>query len=238
MSRPTSEQIIFHLDPEHSGVRFAIIAILLITFIIAFVVMNYVMGIVAPELNTTVILACLAAVPVSLLVSGLGEWYLKRTWHSGRKLIVEPETITLHLPEGENKEINRQKKMNQLWWQVPLAGYARGGRERRIPAKWSCVAGQLQQDETRVVAFCYARPGRLDEWRRQYEFVRLHPNDVYKTSFRARLGSPTRPEIPAEVIAGEQGRYWLAERNRWRFGVELTENDFEQFLGLIRSNAQ
>lgn len=238
MSKSISEQTVFHLDPEHSGVRYAIIAILLVSFIIAFALMNVLLGVIAPELNTTVILACLAALPISLLFSAIGEWYLKRTWHSGRKLIVDPQTITLRLPDEKDKQIDRQKKVNQIWWRVPLSGYARGGRERRIPSKWSCVAGQLQQDETRVVAFCYARPGRLDQWLSYYEFVRLNPEDVYNTSFRARLGSPLRPELPAEVIAGQQGRYWLAERNRWGIGVELTEDDFEEFLELIRSDAE
>lgn len=238
MSKPISEQTVFHLDPEHSGVRYAVIAIVLVSFVIAFVAMNFLLGVIAPQLDTTLILACLSAVPISLLFSAIGEWYLKRSWHSGRKLIVEPETIILHLPEGENKQIDRQKKMSQLWWRIPLAGYARGGRERRIPSKWSCVAGQLQQDETRVVAFCYVRPQRLDQWLRHYEFARLHPEEVYNTSFRGRLGSPLRPDLPAEVIAGDQGRFWLAERNRWAFGVEMTEDDFEEFLGIIRSDAE
>lgn len=235
MSKPISEQTVFHLDPEHSGVRLAVIAILAISFIIAFLAMNVVLDVVAPQLNTTLILACLSAIPIALLFSGIGEWYLKRTWHSGRKLIIEPETVTLHLPEDENRQIDRRKKMNRLWWRIPLSGYARGGRERRIPSKWSCVAGQLQQDEMRVVVFCYARPGRLEEWLARFDFVRLNPEDVYSTSFRSRLGSPLRPDLPSDVIAGQHGRHWLAERNRWAFGVELTEDDFEQFLELMHS---
>lgn len=237
MSKPISEQNVFHLDREHSGVRFAVIAILLVSLVVAFVAINYLLRVTAPELNTTVILACLGALPVSLLFSAVGEWYLKRNWHSGRKLIVQPEYITLKLPDDSDKQIVRQKTMNQLWWRLPLAGYARGGRERRIPAKWSCVAGQLQQNETRVVAYCYARPKTLDEWLNRYEFAKLNPDEVYQTSFRSRLGSPSRPELPAEVIAGPKGRFWLAERNRWRHGVELTEDDFEELLGLIRSDS-
>lgn len=236
MSKPISERTVFHLDPEHSGVRLAVILILLVSLVVAFVAINYLLRVTAPDLNTTVILACLGALPVSLLFSAIGEWYLKRNWHSGRKLIVEPERITLQFPDGGNKQINRHKKMNQLWWRVPLAGYARGGRERRIPATWSCVAAQLQQDETRVVAYCFARPKRLEEWLNRYEFARLYPDDVYKTSFRSRLGAPGRPELPADVIAGPKGQFWLAERNRWRFGVELTEDDFEELLNLVRTN--
>lgn len=234
MSESTTQRMTFHLDQEHRGVRYAVILILFLSFVVAFAVINAVLNAVAPQLNTTVILSCLGAIPVCLGFSALGEWYLKRHWHSGRMLIVDSERITAHLDDDGELHMARDKHMNTLWWEVPLSGYARGGRERRIPAKWSCVAGQLQQDGMRVVVFCYATPQRLTAWREQYEFEKLKPEDVYNTSFSARFGSPDRPELPAEVIAGKQGRHWLAERNRWRDGVEMTQDDFEQFLEMMR----
>jgi hypothetical protein len=39
------------------------------------------------------------------------------------------------------------------------------------------------------------------------------------------------------VIAGESGRYWLAERNRWQQGVELTQPDFRVLLEKMRGPA-
>lgn len=235
MSEFIANRKAFHLDHEHRGVRYSVILILLLSFFAAFLAINAVLRAMAPGLNTSVILSCLGAIPVCLGFSALGEWYLKRHWHSGRMLIMSSDRITVRLDDEQERHIARDKHINTSWWEIPLAGYARGGRERRIPSKWSCVAGQLQQDETRFVVFCYANPQRLRTWRERYEFEKLKPEDVYSTSFSARFGSPDRPELPAEVIAGKQGRQWLAERTRWREGLEMTQDDFEEFLEMMRT---
>lgn len=226
---------IFHLDQEHRGVRYAVVVTLLLAFVIAFWLSGYILRALFPEVSTTAILSCLSAIPISLMVAAAVEWALKRTWHSGRALTVGAEEISLHLPEEDNRVIDRQKAYNEIWWQLPLAGYARGGRERRIPAKWYCVAGQLHQDDVRIVIYCYASPRRRQRWSETYDFQKLSPEDVYNTSFSGRIGSPNRPELPPEVIAGRQGRFWLAERNRWREGVEMAQDDFEQFLKMTRT---
>jgi len=226
---------VFHLDQEHTGVRYAIIGTLFLTFLLGYWLSSYLLRTLFPEISTTAILSCLGAVPISLLFAAGVEWMLKRTWHSGRTLAVDSENITLHLPEGKDRVIFRRKILNQLWWQLPLSGYARGGRERRMPAKWYCMAGQLQQDETRIVVYCYVSPKRRRRWLDSYEFEKLSPEDVYNTSFSGRIGSPNRPELPPEVIAGRQGRFWLAERNRWRDGVEMSQEDFEQFLSMLHA---
>lgn len=236
MTTSPTGRAVFHLDREHRGVRYAVVLILLLAFIASFAVAGVVLRRLYPELGTTAILSCLLAIPISLLISAAGEWLLKRNWYSGRTLTLEEGRLHLHLPETQDKTITLDKAHNALWWQIPLAGYARGGRERRMPARWYCVAGQLQQDDVRMVIFCYAPPQRRQHWLDRYEFARLAPEDVYKTSFSARLGSPARPEIPAEVVAGRHGRYWLAERNRWRDGVEMSAEDFAQFMALVRSD--
>lgn len=234
MPESNSDKTTFHLDHEHRGLRYTVILILFLSFAAGFLIANALLRRMAPALNTTVILSCLAAIPICLAASALGEWYLKRNWHSGRSLRVGPEQLTLRLSDGSEQHIDRQKHMNLLWWHVPLTGYARGGRERRIPSKWHCVSGQLQQDDVRIVVFCYANPKRWEVWRTRFEFEMLRPEDVYNTSFSGRFGSPDRPELPADVIAGKQGRHWLAERNRWRNGLEMTQEDFEQLMQLLR----
>lgn len=235
MTIPSSQEAAFHVDREHRGVRFAVLLLLLFSFIISYAVASYVVRSLFPQLNTVVILSCLAAIPVALLISAGGEWLLKREWHSGRTLTVDEQRFVLHRPGQEDQAIDRGRAYDEMWWQISLAGYARGGRERRIPARWSCMAGQFQQDDARIVVFCYAPPQRREQWLEQYTFVKLRPEEVYNTSFSSRMGSPSRPEIPPEVIAGKHGRTWLAERNRWREGVEMTPEDFERFLELSYS---
>ncbi|HZD10007.1 MAG TPA: hypothetical protein VE553_01600, partial [Candidatus Binatia bacterium] len=203
MTTPTPEKTVFHVDREHKGVRYAVVAILLVSFAFAFAALSVVLRLLVPTINTTAIISCLGAVVVSLLITAAGESILKRSWHSGRTLTVGSDRVVLHRPEDDDKTIDRQKIVNPLWWQIPLAGYARGGRERRIPAKWRCVAGQLQQDETRIVAYSYVSPSRLRTWQERYNFQKLSPEKVYNTSFAARLGAPNRPQIPPEIIAGK-----------------------------------
>ena len=235
MSTTTSNETAFYLDQEHPGVRYSVVLILLIAFVGSFAAINAALREAYPTLNTTVILACLGAIPVTLLFSAMGEWLLKRTWRSGRILKIGSNFITLQSPGRHDRLIDCGKNVNQLWWRLPLAGYPRGGRERRIPASWYCLAGQLQQDDTRIVVYCYAPARHMRTWLDHYEFEKLKPEDVYDTSFAARLGSPRRPEVPPEVVAGKQGRFWLAERNRWREGVELTHQDFRELLKLVRA---
>ena len=104
--------------------RYAVILILLLSFILAYAVARAVMGALFPQLNTTAILSCLAAIPFSLLISAAGEWLLKRNWHSGRTLTVDGEHFRLQQPGQEDQIIDRRKIYQEMWWQIALAGYA------------------------------------------------------------------------------------------------------------------
>ena len=64
-------------------------------------------------------------------------------------------------------------------------------------------------------------------------FHPIDPGDVYDTSLLSRVAIPSRPELPADVIAGKDGRYWLAERERWQYGLELTQSDFDKLLAHV-----
>lgn len=236
MSTSSTRQNVFHLDHEHKGLRIVVMALLFLGLILSFFLSGYVWRMLLPEVNTTAILSCLSAIPLGLLIAGLGEWLLKRTWHSGRTLVAGERRLTLIMPQTAEQALELDKAYQSVWWEIPLAGYPRGGRERRIPSNWYCLAGQLQQGESRIVVYCYANPKFRERWNARYEFVTLEPQDVYNTSLRARMTAPGRPDIPPDVIAGRQGRHWLAERNRWREGVEMTQDDFDQLLQLIRVN--
>lgn len=238
MTEHTPNATILHVDQEHTGIRVTVLLILVVTGIAAFFGLDALLALLWPELNTTLILSCLGAIVVGVAVTAVGERILKRVWPSGRKLIIEPHRITLRMPERDDRAIVRDKRLNEMWWHLPLGEYPRGGRERRQPGSWFCLAGQLQQDETRIVAYCYAPPKRKKAWLQKYPFRKLDPTDVYDTSVSARLGAPMRPEITPEIVAGADGSYWLAERNRWREGVELTPEDFELLLRAAHTGDQ
>lgn len=53
------------------------------------------------------------------------------------------------------------------------------------------------------------------------------PGKFFETSAVGRFfKAPERPELPASLLAGKDGIYWLAERRRWIEGLELTRQDF------------
>lgn len=228
-----SEPLVFHVDPEHTGLRLTIVLVLFLSLWLSYFLVRALLMLMLPEWDSPAILACLGALPLALLLGWLVENLLKRTWHSGRRLILAEGRLRLERPDMEDEVIRLSKPLQALWWTFSLSGYPRGGRERRMPASWRCVAGQLRQDESRIVSYCFVPPPRVEEWERKYDFELLQPTEVYDSSLGARLGGPARPELPAEVVAGDQGRYWLAERNRWKEGVELTPDDFEILLKAI-----
>lgn len=227
--------IVFNLDQEHRGIRYAVPTILFVAFLLSYFVVSAALRMFFPELNSVIVLSCLGAIPLSLLAAGASEAVLKRVWPSGRQLRVEPTRLELQLPESADRHFDLSERLNTVWWFLRLSEYPRGGRERRMPKNWYCVGGQLQQNETRMVAYCYASPKRMKIWREAYDLHELDPSEVYDSSFGARFAAPTRPDIKPEVIAGKEGRYWLAERNRWNEGVELTQEDFELFLQIVQA---
>jgi len=230
-----SEPLVIHVDPEHTGLRVATVAILFVALWLSYFLVRWLLATVAPQLAAPGILACFGALPLSLFFGWLAENTFKQRWHSGRRLLLGEGRVHLERPETADKTVDLNAPLQQLWWTFSLSTYPRGGRERRMPSNWRCVAGQLRQDDTRIIPFCFVPPRQLEAWETEYHFELLNPGEVYDTSLSARLTGPARPELPAEIVAGDQGRYWLAERNRWYEGVELTPEDFEKLLHHLRT---
>ncbi|MFW6042439.1 MAG: hypothetical protein ACOC9C_02030 [Chloroflexota bacterium] len=228
--------ITFHVDQEHGGLQMTVLFIFFVSVLVAFFVLNVTLPVAFPQFSSVLVLSCLGALPLSLLITGVSERFLKQRWRSGRRLVVQENLLRLERSQQEESVVVARRPVNRLWWYFPLQGYPRGGRERRIPTGWFCVAVQFQADEARIVVFCYAPPARQEEWTERFDFQRLNPADIYDTSISARLSAPRRPEITPDVVAGEHGKYWLAERNRWNEGVELTPDDFERLLLIMRAN--
>lgn len=242
MSSDAQSGVTLHADQEHGGLRFAVFVTLFIAYILAFQLVRLLLLRFAPEVwsDYAVFLACIGALPFALFVVWLVEMALKRYWHSGTSLELNTASVTLHARDivsetdaayGEPAIIWSQN-FSQINWHFRLAGYARGGRERRVPAKWQCVATELQQDDTRINVYTFLPPEMADALTQQdrFDFHLLNPAELYDTSVRARIGPPSRPSIPNHLLHSKDGRYWLAERRRWLYGIELSSDDFITLL--------
>jgi|CXWK01.1.fsa_nt_gi hypothetical protein len=214
-------------------------------------------------------LSCVGAIPLALLfIYGL-EKLLKRVWRSGLSLELNERGIVVYDRRGEGSRgqgpgareesnapasssalepgtwnlepaIRWHGNLSHINWYFRLSGYPRAGQERRVPAKWLCLATELHQDGARLNVFTLMSPERAAPFidNPRLAFQRLNPAELYDRSARGRLGPPSRPLIPNSVLHTKDGRYWLAERRRWEYGVELTPDDFTTLMEYTQTYAQ
>ncbi|MEW5989651.1 MAG: hypothetical protein AB1791_23755, partial [Chloroflexota bacterium] len=170
---------------------------------------------------------------LGLGLTALGESLLKRLWPSGRQVVVDEQTIQLRA-DGRLTSLDRTKLITPTYWYFQLKGYPRAGAERRPPEGHFCLACRLQQDEATIILFTFASPKLAATWTADKRFHELPPAALYgKGPGRRLFTPPTRPKLSAELIRSKDGPYWLAERGRWQDGLELTESDFTQLMGIL-----
>jgi hypothetical protein len=257
MSAVGKTPIILHADQEHGGIRLAVFIALFIAYFIGFQLVVLLIETFAPPslLDYTTFLACIGAAPLALLMIWGLEKFLKRVWHSGVSIMLDDRGLTVQdkrsvprssgdfMGEAGNGEGNEGRtlawdgNLGRLNWYFRLSGYARGGRERRIPAKWYCLATELQQDESRLSVYTFMPPDEATRWIEQsrYHFQLLNLAELHEGGLRARLSPPTRPTLPNHLLQSKEGRYWLAERRRWEFGLELTGEDYTTLIEYARA---
>ena len=240
MTAMNTSPTVFRADQEHSGIRTAVMVLLLVTIIVLYMGIRAVWSALSPDglPDFSFLINCTLSLVLGLAIVYGIEQLLKLYWPSGRALIVDDATIQTQSKIEESVVIKwAHQPYNQSWW-FNLKGFQRGGRERRVPKDWVCVATQLQEADKRIIAYAYLpqkKAARYTEDNRR--FHQIYPAEVYKSGFRSRVNLPSRPEIPSAVLAGKDGKYWQAERNRWVYGYELSAKDFEKFMNIVESQA-
>jgi hypothetical protein len=240
---------ILHANPEHGGLRFVVIIVLLLGLILGFIMIQLLLSLLAANtilIEFSTILSCAGAILLALGIAWATEIYLKRAWPSGNMLLLGDSELVFQMgkrgqsqTEEDFKKIvfNWSKNLNLTRWYFDLSGYPRAGRERRVSSKWLCLACQLQQDEARLILFSYLPPEEAAVWtenRRLVEpFHSISLAHLYSESGKKIRGAATRPKIPASMLTGSDGPYWLAEQKRWQEGLELTQEDFATFMEYI-----
>jgi hypothetical protein len=227
--------ITLHANKEHSGVRFVVLFVLAGVFLAAFIGLLLLIG----SMNSAIaefatILSCLLALPVALGLAAITERYLKLYWPSGQRVDLSEEGVVAYPAGDRSATIDWSARFNVLTWYFSLKGYALGGRERRLPKNYYCLALQLQQDKQRFVVHTYLPVGRVTPVIEGKEFLEIKPGDYFKGGRVKRwIGSPDRPKIPTSVLASREGPYWTAERRRWVEGLELEIGDFQKLLDIV-----
>lgn len=233
--------VILHADQEHSGIRLAVFIGLFVGFVIGYALASWAIDAFAPDgwQDYSVFLSCAGSVPVALLFIWGLEKLLKRVWHSGLSIALDERGLYVHdrrngrpARPSDAPAMTWSGNMGQLRWYFRLSGYPRGGRERRVPANWLCLAVELQVDESRLSAYAFMPPDKAATWTQnpRQAFHIINPAELYQSSSRTRFGPPERPTIPNHLLQTKEARYWLAERRRWEYGIELTPEDFATLL--------
>lgn len=241
MGQTLPSPLILHAEQEHARLRLTVVLLLCLIFALLFFLIRAGLRGASDTLASFGLpLACLLALPLSLaLVWGIEQW-LKRVWPSGYRLLLDEEGMVIEQPEADSVRFSKGENLNHLGWYFKLRGYKRGGRERRAPESWLCLACQLQQADRAVIVYTYAPSIRVEQITQAYadtfRFRQINPIEVYEQKgFTGRFQPPSRPEsIPTQVLSGKDGRYWLAEQRRWREGLELPFIEFELFLDYLQ----
>ncbi len=164
---------------------------------------------------------------------------MKRFWPSGRAVMLTPDGVEAKGEEDGTVVLIEGSEVQPLAWFFTMRGWQRGGRERRVPRTWLCLAVELQANKKQISVYSYMPFGQARAWidseDGRIQFHEIFPKDVYDNSVSARISGPSRPEIPAEILTSAEGKYWLAERRRWTEGFELPPKEFEQFMNHVQT---
>lgn len=249
MSAAGKAPTILYADQEHSGLRLAIFIAMFIGYLAGFVTVSLLLGAFAsPDIaDYSLFLSCVGGVPFALVIIWGLEKILKRVWHSGlsltlddRGLFVNDRRANSKTDESEAPAMVWSAHLNQINWYFRLKGYPRGGRERRVPSKWLGVATEVQQDDARLNVYALMPPEAAAVWTENHKlkFHYLNVAELYDSTMRAKIGPPSRPTIDNHLLQSRDGRYWLAERRRWEYGIELTPDDFATLMRYVTDAQQ
>lgn len=238
MASTQTPSTVLHADQEHSGLRTAVFVTLFISLVLAFFLIRAWVSSLESLADFSFVLACGGAFPAALLIVWLAERLMKQYWPSGRTVALTVNGVQITDEEDQTLQFSQDSAVEPLFWFFDLRGWQRGGRERRVPRNWLCLAVELKTGKAQKIVYTYLSQGKARKWlesKHKNRFHEIFPRDVYDNSIKSRLMGPSRPEIPSAVLTSKDGSYWLAERRRWTEGFELPPREFEQFMQHIQT---
>jgi hypothetical protein len=244
MASTQTTPTVLRADQEHAGLQTAVFLLLFISLVAAFFGIRALLTALSDSgtPDYAFVASCAGALPLALGLVWVAEKVIKQYWPSGRAVVLTHDAVQAKTDEAELVELGRGSGVEPVAWHFDMRGWQRGGRERRLPRTWLCLAVELKADKKQITVYTYLPPGQAQTWldaeNGRIQFHKISPKDVYDNSIRSRMKGPSRPEIPAAVLTGADGKYWLAERRRWTEGFELPPKEFEQFMNHIQTTLE
>ena len=172
MSDAPSTNRILHANPEHGGLRIAVILTIVAGLIGGFLLIRLLLGWFAQDsllMEFATVISCMGAIPIALGIAWAVEEYLKKTWSSGLEIELGENALRFAggLKENSQRDVRTfalDQRVNLTNWYFKLKGYSKAGRERRVSDKWYCLASQIQQNGERLITFSYLPPDKAQVW--------------------------------------------------------------------------
>ncbi|MCA9910156.1 MAG: hypothetical protein KC519_15970, partial [Anaerolineae bacterium] len=178
----------FPVDPEHTGLRLAIILSFFGLAVVGFVIFSLVFS------GDWAILNIILAIVLAYVTAMLIERLLKERWRSGRAVNLDPQSVKLVQKDAVETQINASGPIDVLTWRFEVKG--RG----RVPKGWWVVACGLAQDDRLLAVYTFMSPKRL-------ETLSQATRERFKVLTSDKKARKTGDPLGADLrLAGEQRR--------------------------------
>lgn len=199
------------VDPEHGGLRFAVVAIFIIFAMILYVVVS----VVLPQTAGINIIGVIVGLAGSAMMIQVLDARIKSRWPSGRYLEITDDKIYLRLKDKRQNTIETNQHVNVLMWRFEVT------RRTRVKKGWYVVALDLVQEDKHLPVYTFVSP----------EDFETLPYSKHYYLLQAKKGTETDMRK-----AGQERRLHDAEMYRWNEGAELSQADYAQYVAYLKEH--
>lgn len=204
------------VDNEHGALRFVIIIIFIVGWLISYIILNA--AIPNEGLN---LIAIIVSFGITALVTQQIEKGLKKRWPSGRTVQIDQNSIKIVDKDGKQQSIDGDQQVNVHLWRFAIK------RRSRVPKGWYMIACALEQEDAYLPVYTFMSPEQFDGLKNNSQFTTLMSQK--EASKSTGIGQTDLR------LAGEQRRLHTAENARWMNGAEMSAEDFQNFIQQLKT---
>lgn len=212
MTSPAPAPDVFSVpvDPEHGGLRIAVVGVFLISAVILYMLTTWLI----PQMSGINIIAAGVALAGATIMTQVIDRLFKQRWPSGRALRIVDDRIQLVLRDNIQREIDGGQHVNVLMWRFTIS------KRTRIPKGWYMVAIALHQDDVYLPVYTFVSPTEFEMMPYNKQISALQPRK--------------KTEMQDLKLAGQQRRLHTAEDARWSEGAEMSQADFRRYIDRLK----
>jgi len=209
--------LVIPVDSEHSALRFSIVGIFLVGWVIGFLLLS----LIFPSEGFN-FLAVLLSLVITALVSQQIERQLKRRWPSGRAIHIDASGVRLMQHQQPQETIDGTQIVSPLLWRFVVK------KRSHVPKGWSMMACALEQNGRYLPVYTFMSADEVNKLDINSKFTLLKGKKEEDEAKKRQSGAlAQRDDL---WLAGEQRRLRQAEEQRWTHGAEMNSADFQVYI--------